>query len=177
MMMKVKMIHKPNVFCILFWKCCGDEFIGINCINSQTVQRTNFWEWGGNTEERWIHWKIGQITYKQIRENVFLCCTTLTNNMYRRSKPRLILTGEVTAKWLRYYRLQKYQPVVQIDYKKKDWPIVQIDWQIGCQINAGAVTKSRHQLPKAVLLRCTTCLWALSRKASSSPSYSSPFSS
>ena len=166
--------------CILFWMCCGDEFIGIDCISSQTVQMTSFAEWGGNIEEeteRWIHWKIGQITYKKIRENAFLCRTTLTNNMYRRSKPRLILTGEVTAKWLRYYRLQKYQPVVQIDYKKKDWPIVQIDWQIGCQINAGAVTKSRHQLPKAVLLRCTTCLWALSRKASSSPSYSSPFSS
>ena len=67
-------------------------------------------------------------------------------------------------------QITEYWPVVQIDYKKKYWPVVQIDWQIGCQINAGAVTKSRHQLPKAVLLRCTTCLCALSHKASSSSS-------
>ena len=45
-------------------------------------------------------------TNKQIGDDVFLCCTTLTNNMYCRSKARLILTGEVTAKWLWYYRLQ-----------------------------------------------------------------------
>ena len=67
-------------------------------------------------------------------------------------------------------QITEYWPLVQIDYKKKYWPVVQIDWQIGCQINAGAVTKSRHQLPKAVLLRCTTCLCALSHKASSSSS-------
>ena len=37
---------------ILFWKCCGDEFIGIDCINSQTVRMTSFAEWGGNIDKR-----------------------------------------------------------------------------------------------------------------------------
>ena len=48
---------------------------------------------GGSTE------RLGKSpTNKQIGDDVFLCCTTLTNNMYCRSKARLILTGEVTAK-------------------------------------------------------------------------------
>ena len=133
-----------------------------------SIRKLCGWQLFENEEEIeiWNHWKIVQITHKQTNwgKCFVLCCTTLTNNMYCRSKARLILTGEVSVKWL--LQITEYWPVVQIDYKKKYWPVVQIDWQIGCQINAGAVTKSRHQLPKAVLLRCTTCLCALSHKAS-----------